>query len=159
MIKEIIIPYFPKGFKYSTPFLFLTGFILIITGYIIWPVILFIFSALILTTNYVTKIDVQSKVYLDYLSVMGLRLNVEKINFNYIERIVVVRRNYGPRNYSQYTNVRSYGGKSFSSDYTAKIVFDNRKSVDFITRTDKSELMQGLYEFAKFLGVEVEDRS
>ena len=63
LLKNITIPYFPKGLKYLTPLIFGTGVYLIIIRYPIWGIVLMLVSGIIITTKYVTEINLQEKKY------------------------------------------------------------------------------------------------
>ena len=72
MTKEIIIPYFPKGLKYVTPLTFGAAIYLAIIGHPVWASLLVLISIIILTTKYVTAIDLREKKYKDYISFLWL---------------------------------------------------------------------------------------
>jgi hypothetical protein len=127
---------------------------LVADKHFIWAAFVFLLITLIFTTNYVTELNLEQKKYLDYLSVLGIKINVETTTFNRIDRIIIVKQSY-----SQVMNSRIQTTKRYWTDYTGKIVFDNHKMMDLVTRTNKDELVIGLKDFAKFLGVSIEDRS
>jgi hypothetical protein len=154
MTKKIIIPYFPKGIKYTTPLLAGGGIWLIVIQHPIWGALLIILAVLILTTNYVTEINLQEKSYRDYLSMMGLKLNVEESKFKQLDRIVITKGNY-----AQTINTRVQSRQMDWADYTGTLLLDSDGTLDLLTRIDKRELMIGLKEFSDFLGVDVEDRT
>jgi hypothetical protein len=154
MTKKIIIPYFPKGLKYITPVLVGIGIWLIVINHPIWGALPVILAALILTTNYVTEINLSSKSYRDYLSLLGVKLNVEENRFNQLDRIVITKGNY-----AQTVNTRVQSRQMEWADYTATLLMDNNITLDLVTRTDKEELMKGLKEFSEFLQVDVEDQT
>ena len=154
MTKKITIPYFPKGLKYTTPLFFVIGIYLIILHYPIWGVVLILAGAIIVTTNYVTEINLKEKSYCDYLSLLGLTLNEESKTFNTIDRIVITKGRY-----SQTINTRVQSRQLDWSDYTGTLILDNNESLDLLTMNDKKELLKGLKEFTDFLKVGVEDRT
>ena len=154
MTKKITIPYFPKGLKYTTPLFFGIGIYLIIMRYPIWGVVLILAGAIILTTYYVTEINLSEKSYRDYLSLLGLTLNEESKKFNKIDKIVITKGNY-----SQTINTRVQSRQLDWSDYTGTLILDNDDTLDLLTRNDKKELLKGLKEFTDFLKVGVEDRT
>ena len=154
MIKKITIPYFPKGLKYVTPLFFGTGIYLIIIRYPIWGVLLILVGAIIVTTNYVTEINLKERTYRDYLSLLGLTLNEKSKTFNKMDRIVITKGNY-----SQTINTRAQSRQLDWSDYTGTLILDNDDTLDLLTRNDKKELIKGLKEFTDFLKVGVEDRT
>lgn len=154
MTKKIIIPYFPKGLKYVTPLFAGVGIWLMVIQHPIWGVILIVLATVILTTQYVTEIRLDKKSYSDYLSMLGLKLNVEENKFNQLNRIVITKGNY-----AQTVNTRVQSRQMEWADYTATLLMDNNISLDLVTRTDKEELMKGLKEFSDFLQVDVEDQT
>lgn len=153
MTKRIIIAYFPKGLKYCAPLLAAAGVYLIVVSHPVWGGLFVVLSALILTTNYVTEIDLGKKRYRDYLSVLGLAFNDERNTFGRIDRIVITKGNY-----SQTLNTRYQTRQMDWTDYTATIIFDNNH-LDLLTRTSKKELLLGVKPFAMFLNTNVEDRT
>ena len=154
MIKKITIPYFPIGMKYATPVFIAAGVYLIINGIPIWGVLFLVTSALILTTNYITEIDLHGKIYKDYLSLLGLPFNNESNTFNTIDRIIITKRNY-----SQTINTRAQSRQMDWTDYTATLIMDNDNTLDLLTKNDKHKLLLNLKEFSTFLNVGVEDRT
>lgn len=154
MTKKITIPYFPKGLKYITPLLVGAGGWLIIIHYPIWGVLLIILAAVMLTTNYVTEIDLHEKFYRDYVSLLGLKLNVEAKKFKQLDRIIITKGNY-----AQTINTRVQSRQMDWSDYTATLLLDSDGSLDLLSRINKQELLQGLKEFSDFLQVDVEDQT
>ena len=154
MTKKISIPYFPKGIKYVTPLLAGAGIWLSIIQHPIWGAVLIILASIVLTTNYVTEINLNEKSYRDYLSMLGLKLNVEKNKFKQLDRIVVTKGNY-----AQTINTRVQSRQMDWADYTGTLLMDSDTTLDLLTRIDKRELMIGLKEFSDFLGVDVEDRT
>jgi len=152
-MKQISIPYFPVGLKIITPLIFATGIYLVATGYIIWGIILLIFGVIILTTRYVTEIDLSRKKFRDYLSFLTIPLNEESKAFNSVDRIIVTKGNY-----SQTINTRAQSRQLDWSDYTGTLLLDNG-SLDLLTRNDKRELIKSLRDYADFLKVGVEDRT
>jgi len=153
MTKKITIPYFPRGIRFSTPLTFVIGIYLAATNFVFWGVLLLLLSVVILTTNYVTEINIEEKIYKDYLSFLGLRLQSESKRFKNVDRIVISKGNY-----SQKINTRVQSRQLDWSDYTATLLLDD-DSLDLLTRNDKKELIRGLKEFADFLKVRVEDRT
>jgi hypothetical protein len=96
----------------------------------------------------------EQKRYWDYLSLIGLKLNVETTSFTYLDRIIVTKGNYAHRVYSKMQSRTMQW-----TDFTATLLFDHQKRLDLITLTDKRELMEGLQAFAAFLQVPIEDRT
>jgi len=154
MTKKITIPYFTKGLKYVTPLFFGIGIYLIFIHYPIWGVVLILAGVIVLTTNYVTEINLKDKFYRDYLSLLGLPLDVESKKFDKIDRIVITKGRY-----SQTINTRVQSRQLDWSDYTGTLILDNDDTLDLLTMNDKKELLKGLKEFTDFLKVGVEDRT
>lgn len=153
MIKKIVIPYFPKAMKYGTPLLFGTGVYLFVIEHAIWALVLTVLGIIILTTNYITEINLGDKSYDDYLSFLWIPLNRDKKRFKHVDRIVISKGNY-----SQTLNSRIQTHQMDWTDYTATLVLDNDK-LDLITHTNKKHLLHALREFSDFLKVDVEDRT
>ena len=154
MIKKIIIPYFPKGLKYITPLFIASGIYSMVLGYFILGAILVLLTVVVLTTNYITEINLQKKNYKDFISLCGVPLNVESTDFKKLDRIIITKGNY-----AQTINTRVQSRTMKWSDYTGTLLFDSNKTLDLVTRNDKSELVNGLKDFAKFLDVQIEDRT
>ncbi|MBK5279931.1 MAG: hypothetical protein JJE09_13815 [Bacteroidia bacterium] len=154
MIKKITIPYFPTGLKYITPLLAGGGIYLIVLSYSVFGGILILVAAIILTSNYVTEIDLGKKVYSDYLSILWLPVNMEKKKFTKIDRIVITKGAY-----AQTINTRSRSRQLDWADYTGTLLFDQLDSLDLLTKTDRTDLLKGIKEFKDFLNVDVEDRT
>src|SRR5260221_8334969 len=154
MTKKITIPYFPKGLKYTTPLCFVAETYLILLRYPIWGAVLILTGAIIVTTNYVTEINLKEKSYRDYLSLLGLTLNEESKTFNTIDRIIITKGRY-----SQTINTRVQSRQLDWSDYTGTLILDNDATLNLLTKNDKKELLKGLKEFTDFLKVGIEDRT
>jgi hypothetical protein len=154
MTKKIIIPYFPIGLKYATPLFFGVGIYLLFKGYYILASISILSAIIILTTYYITEISMEHKRYVDYISLAGLRLGVESTTFNRLDRIVITKGNN-----SQQVNSQLHFRTMEWTEYTATLLFDNRKTLDLITNMDKSKLVKGIRQFAAFLEVRIEDRT
>jgi hypothetical protein len=153
MKKKITVPYFPAGLKYATPLPFGAGIYLLLTNHAVWGVLLILVGILVLTTNYVTEINLQEKTYNDFLSLLGLKLNNESKKFHSIDRIVISKGNY-----SQTLNTRWRSRQLDWADYTGTLILDN-DTLDLLTKQSKRELLKGLKEFSDFLNVSVEDRT
>ena len=153
MVKKIVIPYFPKGMKYATPLLFGAGGYLFFIEYPIWALLLIVLGIIVLTTHYVTEINLGDKSYDDYLLFLWIPLNRDKKRFRFVDRIVVSRGNY-----SQTINTRIQSRQMDWTDYTGTLILDNGK-LDLVTHTNKKELLHSLKEFSDFLKVDVEDRT
>lgn len=153
MVKKIIIPYFPRGLKYVSPIFLVIGIFLML-HYPIWGAILILVFPIIVSTQYVTKIDLKEKVYSDYLSFLGLHLKKETKNFHNVDRIIITKENF-----AQTINTRAQSRQINWSDYTGTLIFDDNGKLDLLTRSDKKELLNGLKEFVEFLDVKIEDRT
>ncbi|HEY9006159.1 hypothetical protein [Ohtaekwangia sp.] len=153
MTKRIITPYFPNGMKYFSALLFAGGIYLIVISHWFWGALIILTGIIILTTKYVTEIDLKQKKYRDYLSFLIFKLNEDTRKFNAIDRIVITKGNY-----SQTLNTRVQSRQMDWSDYTGTLVFDS-DTLDLLTKNTKQELLKGLKEFTEFLNVGVEDRT
>jgi hypothetical protein len=154
MTKKIIIPYFPKGLKFITPLLVGAGVWLMVIQHPIWGALPILLSAIILTTSYVTEINLSEKSYRDYVSMIGVKLNIEESRFKQLDRIVITKGNY-----AQMINTRVQSRQMDWADYTGTLLMDSDVTLDLLTRTDKQELLQGIKEFSDFLQVDVEDQT
>ena len=153
MIKRIIIPYFPKVMKYATPLLFGSAGYLFLIEHPIWAAVLVLLGIIILTTNYVTEINLKEKSFDDYLLLLWIPLNRERKRFGAIDRIIISKGNY-----SQTLNSRIQTRQFNWTDYTGTLILDN-DTLDLVTHTDKKKLLHALREFSDFLKVDVEDRT
>ena len=153
MTKKITIPYFPQGIKFVTPLILGGAFYLASINYYGWSVILVLLIGIILTTKYVTEINLNDKKYVDYLSLLWIPLNVETKTFNRVDRIVITKGNY-----AQTINTKAQSRQLDWSDYTGTLLTDN-STLDLLTRNSKRDLIAGLKEFADFLNVGIEDRT
>jgi hypothetical protein len=153
MVKKIVIPYFPKIMKYATPLLFGAGGYLFFIEHPIWALLLIVLGIIVLTTNYVTEINLGEKSYDDYLLFLWVPLNRDKKRFRFVDRIIISRGNY-----SQTINTRIQSRQMNWTDYTGTLILDNDK-LDLVTHTNKKELLHALKTFSDFLKVDVEDRT
>src|SRR5690606_7967099 len=85
-MKRISIPYFPTGIKYSTPLLLGLGIYLWLIGHPVWLGIIILPTAVILTTSYVTEIDLEKKEFRDFVSILSIPFQEEIITFNRVEK-------------------------------------------------------------------------
>jgi hypothetical protein len=108
---------------------------------------------IVLTTKYVTEINLNEKRFRDYLSFLWLPLDQESKRFNTIDRIVITRERI-----QQKINTRVQSRQLDWFEYTATIIFDTG-NLDLLSRNNKHELIIGLTPFAGFLNVRVEDRT
>jgi hypothetical protein len=153
MTKRIVIPYFPKAMKYATPLLFGTAVYLILIERPVWASILVLLGIIILTTNYVTEINLRERSLDDYLLLLWLRLSRERKRFKSLDRIIISKSNY-----SQTLNSRIQTRQIDWTDFTGTLLLDN-DTIDLVTHTDKKKLLHTLREFSDFLKVDVEDRT
>lgn len=153
MIKKISISYFPAGMKLSTPLFLGGGIYFAVSGHPFWGVAAIIAGVILVTTQYITEINLRDKSYRDYLSFLWMPFNVDAKRFNSLDRIVITKGNY-----SQTINTRIQSRQLDWSDYTGTLISDSG-TLDLLTRSDKKELIKGLKEFADFLKVGVEDRT
>jgi len=150
--KRIIIPYFPSGLKYATPVFIGLAIYLAITSHWVFASVLIVFSALILTTFYVTEIALDEKRYIDFVSVMGIPFSEESTSFHKMDRIIITKENH-----VQQLNSRIQSRTLRWSQYTGRLIFDNGHTLDLVSRPEKVKLIEGVKDFAKFLQVPVQD--
>ena len=155
MIKKIKIPYFSVAFKWVVSLLlFATAVYLAVIGYAPWIIILLALVIIILTTCYVTEIDLQQKKYRDYLFFLGFCLNEDLKKFQRLDKIVITKGNY-----SQNATTRSRSRQLDWSDYTGTLLVDDDGALDLLTESRKVDLIKGLKVFVEFLKIDVEDRT
>lgn len=154
MVKKISIPYFHKGIKYVTPLIFGCGVYLFAMGYYVWGILLFLIGIAILTTKYITEIDLNRKFYKDYLFVFGMHIDEDFRSFEKADRIVITKGDY-----SQMLNARSRSRQLDWVDYSGTVIFDDASTLTLLTKIDKEELVRGLKEFAQILEVGIEDQT
>lgn len=153
-MKKISIPYFPTGIKYATLLPLGLGIYLWTIGYPLWTGVLVLLTIIVLTTSYVTEIDLNKKQYRDFVSFLGMPFEEEKVKFKNVDKIVITKDNH-----SQMLNSRSRSRQLDWSSFTGTLIFDDNKTLDLLTRTDKRELITGLREFVDFLKVDIEDHT
>lgn len=153
MIKNLVLPYFPKPMKYATPFLFSGGIFLLVADHPVWATLLVLLSIIILTTNYVTEINLNERSFDDYLLLLWIPLNRDRKRFKLLKYISITKGNH-----AQTVNTRAQSRQVDWSDFTATLLFDN-DSLDLITNTNKKELLYALREFSDFLKVDVQDNT
>ena len=154
-MKKILIPYFPLGIKISSLLLVgMAGYLVTINNYA-WAVILILLTVIIFTTNYVTEINISEKVCRDYLSFLTIPFQEDVIKFSKIDKLIITKANH-----SQMLNTRSRSRQLDWASFTGSLVLDdNQKSLDLLTRNDRTELIKGLKEFSSFLQVDIEDHT
>jgi hypothetical protein len=153
-MKRVVIPYFPSGMKFVTPVIFGVAIYLFTIGYSAWATTLALLAVIILTTKYVTEINLDKKQYRDYLSFLWIPLQEEKTTFRTVNRIVIAKENI-----SQMLNSRIQSRQLDWAQFTGTLVYDDVKTLELLTRNDKRELLMGLKEFASLLQVDIEDQS
>lgn len=153
-MKRVVIPYFPAGMRFVTPVIFAFAIYLYIVGYALWAVVAVLLCGIILTTKYITEISFHKKQYRDYLSFLGIPLHQETQTFKTVNRIVVVKENI-----SQTLNSRIQSRQLDWAQFTGILIYDDVKTLDLLTRSNKRELLIGLKEFANLLQVDIEDQT
>jgi hypothetical protein len=153
-MKTISIPYFPTGIKYATPLPLGLAIYLYIIGYPVWTGVLVLLTIIVLTTKYVTEINMDKKEYRDFISFLWIPFEEEKVKFKTVNKIVITKDNH-----SQMLNSRSRSRQLDWASFTGTLIIDDNKTLDLLTRTDKRELITGLREFVDLLKVEIEDQT
>lgn len=153
-MKKIITPYFPVGLKLSTALFFFCAVYCIVEGYWFWAVVLFLVVIIVLTTRYVTEIDLKKKKCIDYLAVFELPFDKDVISFSALDRIIVTKEKH-----QQVVRTRVQHRQFGWSEFTATLLMDDGKELTLLTLQDKGELFARLKEFSTFLNVDVEDRT
>ena len=153
-MKRITIPYFPAAIKYVTPLLVGAGIWLAVIGHPVWAVVLALLAVIVLTTNYVTEINLANGEYRDFLSFLSIPLQEEHVKFKQADRIVITKENH-----RQTQNSRARSTQMNWSSFTASLIVDGGKSLVLLTRNDKRDLLRELKEFVGLLHVDVEDQT
>lgn len=151
---RITIPYFPSGWKYCLPLIWLGAYQAYVWGYPIGTVLLIIFSFLIISSHYVTVIDNSRKVCEDYLELLWIPFNKEVKKYNAIDRIFITKATF-KKQLSSRISSRTVKWE----DYTGTLLFDDNTKMNLITHEDPKKLMQSLRVIADMLGVGIEDRT
>jgi hypothetical protein len=154
MMKQIVIPYFPRAIRYATPLPAGLGIYLAMQGYLVWAIVMAVLIVVIFTTNYITEIDLRAKTFRDYLTFLTIPFQEEKVIFGSARKIVIIKENH-----SQQLNSRSRSRQLDWSSFTGMLVVDGDKKLILLTRTDKKDLIKLLKEFAEFLKVDIEDQT
>ena len=149
-----ITPYFPSGLKYACiGFLGLSAY-LMLHGHSGWSLTLILISVLILTTRYVTKIDLNKKHFRDYLSILAIPVNEESRGFRELHKIIITKGNHSPT-----VNTRVQSRQLDWSDYTGSLIFDEDQSLTLATKNSKKALIKALLPYATYLSIGIEDRT
>ncbi len=119
-----------------------------------WTGVLVLLTIIVLTTNYVTEINLDKKEYRDFVSFLWMPFQEEKVKFKTVDKIVITKDNH-----SQMLNSRSRSRQLDWASFTGTLIIDDNKTLDLLTRTDKKELITGLREFVDFLKVDIEDQT
>lgn len=154
MKKKITLPYFPRGIQFITPLIVGLGAYLLFRQHFVWGGFVLLTAIVVLTTRYVTVIDLDKKQYSDYLSLLGIPLDEEKDSFRNVDKIVITKSHHAH-------TARSQAGDRQVDwiDFTASVIFDGSKTLDLLTRNHVEDLLKGIRPFADFLQVSVEDRT
>jgi hypothetical protein len=112
---------------------------------------LLIGSALIFTTHYRLMIDLDQRVYHDYVWIMGMKhgkpASFEKIDYLFIKKSHTVQNMYA----------RVYTTTLRKDVYDAYLRFSETKKIHLVTRESKHRLVKQVKSLAAQLGVEVID--
>jgi hypothetical protein len=79
-------------------------------GYPIWMVPLFLLAAAVLTTEYVTEIDLEKREYRDFISLLWIPFDEEKTSFTTLTKIIITGENFLHDAHKNYNNK----GRAFS---------------------------------------------
>lgn len=154
MKKRIKTPYFPQALIFSTPLFFICGVCLVINTYPLWGVVIFLLVTIILTTSYITEIDLRKKAYKDYLFFFGFDLQTEIRRFNKIDKIVITMGRH--EHVGRFPGAEPYMVNWHQ--FTATILYDKDAALELATKKSKKELIKAIKDMATFLQVDVEDR-
>jgi hypothetical protein len=158
MVKKLKVGYFPKMFILAIPSGLALG-IYFYNGYypragIITGLLGVLMGILTLTTFYITAFDLKARVYMDYISILGLRFNNKKRGFRRIEKVVITQGHH------KHT-VRFPGAEPYLvnwREFSAVLLYDNEE-LELITKKDKRKLIKEIKGIADFFKVDIEDQS
>ncbi|MEO1053109.1 MAG: hypothetical protein AAFX87_20915 [Bacteroidota bacterium] len=154
MIHKVSTPYFARALQFVSPVLIIFG------GYQLWlasyilGAILILLGLVLITTRYITAIDIKKKQIEDYLEVLTFKANHEVFKFSNIEKIIITKED------------KSYRDGSLSRDrvvtfdqLTGTLVYDGGQTFELLTKLDRDALIDKMREFAKFLNTYIEDHT
>lgn len=152
---RITTPYFDIGFKViGVPILGIIAGYLGFGAYYLWMIPVVLLMAISLTTFYVTEVDLERKSYRDYLSLLFIPLSVERGNYSRLFKIVVTKENL-----SQTLNTRAQTRQMKWTSFTGTLVMDSNRTLELLTKTDKTDLINGLLPMAQALNISIEDQT
>ncbi len=154
MKHTISIYYFPKGLRYTAVLFIPVAGYLVFIGYPIWAVVVALVTIFIFTAQYVTIIDSANKYLIDAFAFYGINIVTERKRFASLDKIVITKGSY-----SQSINTRASSRQLDWTDYTGTLIYDDKGTLDLLTREDKKELVIALKVYAGALGVAIEDHS
>jgi len=152
---RITTPYFDLGFKIiGVPLLGVLAGYLVFGAYYLWVIPVVLLMVVSLTTFYVTEVDLEKKCYRDYLSLFFVPVSVERGNFSRLYNIVVTKQNL-----SQTLNTRAQTRTMKWTSFTGTLVMDGNKTLELLSKTDKTDLINGLLPMAQALNIPIEDQT
>jgi hypothetical protein len=141
------------GIIYVSPIIFGSGIYLLL-AHPIWGALLILTAAVIPTTAYTTRVDLQKRTFDDYLFFLGLKLQRETGRFEFVNEIVISKGDH------QYKAASRVSDRTVHfNDYTATLIYNNDRALDLLTETDKKKLIKKIRNLAKYLAVPVKDHA
>jgi len=142
--------YFPGSILFIGVLLLVgSGALFIIKGLV--GTIPLLFSAIIFTTHYRLRIDLDSKEYFEYLWILGFK-NGEKGKFENIEYLFIKKKKV-----SQKMNSRASSTIIRSEVYDGYLKFSEENKIHVSTQSTKEKLMNQLSPIASVLNVKIVD--
>lgn len=150
MTRKIIIYYFPAGMRYASWLLPALCIWLGLGSYIIWCLIVLLIFLVIISTRYITVLDIERKVFVDYIFLLGLKVGVEQSHYQTIRGITIARSAE-----TQHVRSRIQDRQFQWASYTATLHFDNDQTLDLITSVSLETVKQEAKSYADFLGTQL----
>lgn len=148
-----------KTANYFSNYLIFSAVVLLIIGFaavtlnLIVAIILCFGSLIIFTTHYRLQLDLDNKVYHDYVWVLGMK-HGEKGRFDRIEYLFIKKSKVSQTMYS-----RGASSTIKKELYDGYLKFSNEKKIHLMTKENKADLMVTLKSMATRLNVSVIDYS
>jgi hypothetical protein len=104
----------------------------------------------IISTRYITVIDSERKVFVDYVFLLGLKLGVEKSYYQVIKGITITRSSE-----TQRVRSRIHDRQFQWAVYTATLHFDGDQSLDLVSSVSLETVRREAKAYADFLGTQL----
>src|SRR5687768_3339232 len=145
-------PYFSAHFRYTSIIFAFIGFILLFE-IPVGGLILCLIALVFITTHYRFSVDLDKKIYHDYLWMLGFRMG-EKKKFNAIEYVFIKKSNV-----SQTMRMRIASSTIRKEVFDGYVKFSGDEKVHLLTLDSKGDLMSRLKTIASQLRLRLIDYS